>query len=298
MRSQTTLAHPVRVHGVGLHTGSPVEVILRPAEADDGIVFYRTDVGQEGREIRAVAEEAGRFDFSTSLGPRGEDIGTVEHFLSAAYGSGIDNLVVEVDGPEMPILDGSALPWLRAFRTAGVIRLQDSVAPYTPSRVLAAPPAPGKRLEIRPAADFRITYSIDFPNPAIGEQSVTLVITPDTFARHLAPARTFGFLAEYEMLRSKGLARGARPDNCIIVGDRQVENGDLRFPDEFVRHKALDLIGDLALVGAPIHGHVVAHRAGHAMHTALAALIRKEMVERGRGFSPALRSSSRALAAR
>lgn len=295
MRSQTTLAHPVRVHGIGLHTGSPVEVILRPGDAHDGITFYRSDVG---REIRAVAEEAGRFDFSTSLGPRGEEIGTVEHFLAAAYGSGIDNLVVEVDGPEMPILDGSALPWLRAFRTAGVIRLQDSVDPFTPSRVLAAPPSPGKRLEIRPAADFRITYSIDFPNPAIGEQSVTLVVTPDSFARHLAPARTFGFLAEYEMLRSKGLARGARPDNCIVVGDRQVENGDLRFPDEFVRHKALDLIGDLALVGAPINGHVVAHRAGHAMHTSLAALIRRDMVERGRGFAPGRLSSSGALAAR
>jgi UDP-3-O-[3-hydroxymyristoyl] N-acetylglucosamine deacetylase len=276
MRSQTTLSRPVRVHGIGLHTGHAVEVVLQPAGPGEGIVFVRTDVG---REIRALAEEAGRFDYSTSLGPKGEEVGTVEHFLSAAAGSGLDNVTVEVDGPEMPILDGSALPWVRAFRTGGIVRLQASVEPVSPSRVLSVPPSPGKRLEIRPARDLRITYTIDFDNPAIGEQSLTLVVTPDSYARHLAPARTFGFLAEYEYLKAKGLARGARPDNCIVVGSNQVENGELRFPDEFVRHKALDLLGDLALVGRPVLGHIVAHRAGHAMHTALARMIREDAAD-------------------
>jgi UDP-3-O-[3-hydroxymyristoyl] N-acetylglucosamine deacetylase len=278
MRSQTTLARPVRVHGIGLHTGRATEVVLRPAEPGDGIVFFRTDVG---REIRAVSEEAGRFDYSTSLGPRGEEVGTVEHFLSAAFGSGLDNLTVEVDGPELPILDGSALPWIRAFRVGRIVRQSAAVHPLVPSRILTVPPSPGKRLEIRPARDLRITYSIDFENPAIGEQSITLIVNPDSYARHLAPARTFGFLSEYEYLKSKGLARGARPDNCIVVGAHQVENGDLRFADEFVRHKALDLLGDLALVGRPLLGHVVAHRAGHAMHTALAQMIRADAASHG-----------------
>lgn len=278
MRSQTTLARPVRVHGIGLHTGREAQVVLRPAQSGEGIVFFRTDVG---REIRAISEEAGRLDYSTSLGPRGEEVGTVEHLLSAAYGSGLDNLYVEVDGSELPILDGSALPWIRAFRVGRIVRQAAAVEPIVPSQLLAVPSTPGKRLEIRPARELRISYSIDFDNPAIGEQSITLVVTPDSYARHLAPARTFGFLAEYEYLKSKGLARGARSDNCIVVGSRQVENGELRFADEFVRHKALDLLGDLALVGRPLLGHVVAHRAGHAMHTALAQMLRADAASHG-----------------
>ena len=278
MRSQTTLARPVRVHGIGLHTGRQTQVVLHPAEPGEGISFFRTDVG---REIRAVSEEAGRFDYSTSLGPRGEEVGTVEHLLSAAFGSGLDNLTVEVDGPELPILDGSALPWIRAFQVGRIVRQSALVEPICPSRVLAVPQSPGKRLEIRPARELRITYSIDFENPAIGEQSITLVVSPESYSRHLAPARTFGFLAEYEYMKSKGLARGARPDNCIVVGSHHVENGELRFADEFVRHKALDLLGDLALVGRPVLGHVVAHRAGHSMHTALAQMIRDDAEMRG-----------------
>ncbi len=275
MRSQNTLARAVRLHGVGLHTGREVGVVLRPSGPDEGIVFIRTDVG---REIRAVAEEASQVDYSTTLGQNGVEFGTVGRFLSAAYGTGLDNVVVEVDGPELPILDGSALPWLRAFRTSGLIRQPALIRPLVPSRVLSVPPVPGKRLEIRPARELRITYSIDFENRAIGEQSITIVVSPDSYSRHLASARTFGFLADYEFLKSRGLARGARPDNCIVVGDREVENGELRFPDEFVRHKVLDLLGDLALVGRPVLGHVIAHRAGHAMHTMLAQLLRRELV--------------------
>ena len=263
--------------------------MLRPADPGEGIVFFRTDVG---REIRAISEEAGRFDYSTALGPAGEEVGTVEHLLSAAFGSGLDNLYVEVDGPELPILDGSALPWIRAFRVGRVVRQSAAIEPIGPSRVLVVPPSPGKRLEIRPSRDLRVTYSIDFENPAIGEQSITLVVTPDSYARHLAPARTFGFLAEYEYLKSKGLARGASAENCIVVGASHVENGDLRFADEFVRHKALDLLGDLALVGRPVVGHVVAHRAGHAMHTALAQLLRNDAEAHG---TVAAHRSSRGL---
>ena len=273
MLVQTTLARPVRLSGIGLHSGRYVNVVLHPAEAGHGIVFWRSDVDVF---IPAVVEAAGHFDHATSLGMRGRDVSTVEHLLSAAFGAGLDNLLVEVDGPEVPILDGSALPWLEAFAKAGLAPLALLRAPFTPLRTLSVPAAGGRKLEIRPARDLRVTYTIDFPNPAVGRQSLTVVLSPKTYATHVAPARTFGFLSEYELLKQHGLARGASPENCIVVGEDRVENGNLRFPDEFVRHKVLDLLGDLALVGRPVTGHVVAQKAGHAMHAALAALLREE----------------------
>src|SRR6202158_1244839 len=265
MRAQNTLVRRVRLAGIGLHTGRHVRVVLHPARAEHGVVFYRSDVDAF---IPAVAEAAGCSAHATTLGERGRDVTTVEHLLSAAVGAGLDNLLVELDGPEVPILDGSALPWLEAFQTAGLVALHARAFPFVPSRA--------RTLEIRPPRDLRVTYTIDFPNPAVGRQSITAVLTPESYAAHIAPARTFGFLAEYEALKAHGRARGAREDNCIVVGDNRVENGDLRFADEFVRHKALDLLGDLALVGRPVLGHVVAHKAGHAMHATLARLLREE----------------------
>jgi len=294
MRSQATLAQSVHVHGVGLHTGRPVEVVLHPAGANQGIFFFRRDTGTA---IPALAEEAGRLDYSTSLGAPGSDVGTVEHLLSGAAGLGITNLLVEVDGPEMPILDGSALPWVRSFQRAGVVRQGARIPVWQPSRTIAVSAPGGKHLEIRPSRDLRVTYSIDFPSRVIGRQSITLVITPETYVQHVAPARTFGFLAEYEWLKSKGLARGASAENCIVVGDDRIENGDLRFPDEFVRHKVLDLLGDLALVGQPIAGHIVASRAGHALHAQLAMAIREES-ERERQYLTRGADSSWAAAGR
>ncbi len=283
MLVQTTLARPVRLSGIGLHSGRHVNVVLRPAGADHGIVFWRTDMDAF---VPAIAEAAGRFDHATTLGERGRDVSTVEHLLSAAVGAGIDNLLVEVDGPEVPILDGSALPWLEAFAKSGLAPLAALRDPFTPSHVVSIPATGGRKLEIRPARDLRVTYTIDFPSPAIGRQSLTVVLTRETYATHVAPARTFGFLSEYEHLKQHGLARGASPENCIVVGEDRVENGALRFPDEFVRHKVLDLIGDLALVGRPVTGHVVAHKAGHSMHAALAARLREEVRAAGRGSAP------------
>lgn len=273
MRAQHTLARRVRLSGIGLHSGRHVHVVLHPAAPGHGIVFYRSDVDSV---VPAVAEEAGRFDHATTLGERGRDVATVEHLLSAAVGASLDNVLVELDGPEVPILDGSALPWLDAFETAGFAPQNALAIPFSPSRVIAVPDSSGRKLEIRPARDLRVTYTIDFPNPAVGRQSITVVVTPGSYAAHLAPARTFGFLSEYEALKAHGLARGAREDNCIVVGADRVENGELRFADEFVRHKALDLLGDLALVGRPVVGHIVAHKAGHAMHATLARLLRDE----------------------
>lgn len=272
-----SLSRPVRVSGVGLHTGRRSHVALHPAESGRGIIFFRTDVGAV---IPALAEETARFDHATTLGKPGREIGTVEHLLSALVGVGIHDLLIEVDGPELPILDGSAAPWLEALHEGGLSRLRDVPAPFTPVLPVSVTGAGGKRIEIRPARDLRVTYTIDFPHPAIGRQSITLVVTPESYSRHLAPARTFGFLAEYETLKSHGLARGATLENCIVVGEDGIEGNDLRFPDEFVRHKALDLLGDLALVGRPVLGHIVANRAGHALHAALARRLREEMLAR------------------
>ena len=275
MRLQSTLARPFRITGIGLHSGRHVDLVLHPAREGHGVVFYRSDVDIF---IPALAEEAGRFEHATSLGVKGRDVSTVEHLLAAASGAGIDNLLVEVNGPEIPILDGSAAPWLEAFHAAGVARQASPIRTFTPRQTLVVSGPHGKRIEIRPARELRITYSIDFPHAIIGRQSITVVVSPDTFARHLSPARTFGFLAEYETLKAHGLARGADAHNCIVIGEDRIENGELRFPDEFVRHKALDLLGDLALVGRPVLGHVIAHRAGHAMHAALAGLLREQLL--------------------
>lgn len=274
MRLQTTLSRTVKVSGVGLHSGHLVQATLRPAPAGRGIVFVRTDVGAV---LPALAEEAGRLDYATSLGERGREVGTVEHLLSAAGGLGLDNLTVEIDGPELPILDGSSAPWVAEILSAGITTLASAARPFAVPKTLSVHGSDGKWIEIRPAKELRVSYSIDFPHPAVGRQSISLVLTPETYAEHLAPARTFGFLAEYEYMKSKGLARGASEDNCIVVGESSVLNGGLRFPDEFVRHKVLDLVGDLALVGRPVVGHVVAHRAGHALHTALAKEIRQAL---------------------
>ncbi len=288
-----TLSRPVRVSGVGLHTGRRVHVTLHPAESGRGIVFFRTDVGAV---IPAVAEETARFDHATTLGRPGREVGTVEHLLSAFVGIGIHDLLVEVDGPELPILDGSAAPWLGALREGGLTRLHDAPPPFTPAASASVTAPGGKRIEIRPARDLRVTYTIDFPHPAIGRQSITVVVTPESYARHIAPARTFGFLAEYEALKAHGLARGASLGNCIVVGDDGVEGGDLRFADEFVRHKALDLLGDLALVGRPVLGHIVANRAGHALHAVLARRLREEMLSSESGALPARADSASASA--
>ena len=272
MRLQTTLGRTISVSGVGLHSGRAVRATLRPAPAGRGFAFVRTDIGVV---IPAIAEEAGRLEYATSLGEPGREVGTIEHLLSAAVGLGLDNLTVEIDGPEVPILDGSSAPWVAEIRKAGLVPLGSAARPFAVTSTLSVHGSEGKWIEIRPAKELRVSYSIDFPNPAVGRQSISLVLTPDIYADHLAPARTFGFLAEYDYLRSKGLARGASEENCIVVGDTDVVNGDLRFADEFVRHKTLDLIGDLALVGRPVIGHIVAHRAGHALHTALAKKIRQ-----------------------
>jgi UDP-3-O-[3-hydroxymyristoyl] N-acetylglucosamine deacetylase len=245
---------------------------LLPAPAGSGIVFRRTDL--DNFEIPAIGRNVAKISYATSLMRQGVLISTTEHLLSALIGMGVDNVIVELDNLELPILDGSALPYVQAFLSAG-IRLQrrrrETVRVLRPVEVCEG----DKFIGIYPGSGYSIRYAIDFPAP-IGQQSASVDLAAETYGTEIAPARTFGYKADEQRLRDMGLIRGAAPENAIILGATGPENGPLRFADEYVRHKVLDLIGDLALAGRRIEGHVVAERAGHAMHTALVSRLIKD----------------------
>jgi UDP-3-O-[3-hydroxymyristoyl] N-acetylglucosamine deacetylase len=266
MTSQRTLRRSITCAGIGLHSGHRVTLTLRPAPADYGIRFRRADLG--GLEIPARVEHVASLNYATGLSFAGASVETVEHLLAALVSQGIDNVAIELTTPEVPIMDGSSAPFVYLLQEAGIKKLS---APRRYLKVLRPVSlAKGdKHIAIYPADDFRISYTISFDHPLLRHQSRSMVITPDSFAEELAPARTFGFLKDLEMLRQQGLTLGGSLDNAVVLGETGVLNNTLRFEDEFVRHKILDAIGDLALVGAPIIGHVVAHRGGHALHTAL-----------------------------
>lgn len=266
MTSQRTLRRSITCAGIGLHSGHRVTLTLRPAPADYGIRFRRADLG--GLEIPARVEHVASLNYATGLSFAGASVETVEHLLAALVSQGIDNVAIELNTPEVPIMDGSAAPFVYLLQEAGIKTLG---APRRFLKVLRpiSIARGDKHIAIYPADEFRISYTISFDHPLLRHQSRSVVISPDTFAEELAPARTFGFLKDLEMLRQQGLALGGSLDNAVVLGETGVLNNTLRFDDEFVRHKILDAIGDLALIGAPIIGHVVAHRGGHALHTAL-----------------------------
>jgi UDP-3-O-[3-hydroxymyristoyl] N-acetylglucosamine deacetylase len=270
-RAQTTLRTGVSIEGVGLHSGHPARAHFLPAPPDSGIVFLRVD--RKGTRIPASVSSASTFDYATTLSSEGVSIGTVEHLLSAAVGEGLDNCIVEIDGPEVPILDGSALPFVRLFHAAGFERQDAPVRPLAPGREIAV--TRGERsIRYTPEGEvLTITYEIDFPHPTVGRQALTWAVRPEDYAARIAPARTFGFLREVEALRARGLARGGSLQNAVVLDDEGILSGPLRFRDEFVRHKVLDLLGDLALLGRPLHGHILAQKAGHALHIELGRAI-------------------------
>jgi UDP-3-O-[3-hydroxymyristoyl] N-acetylglucosamine deacetylase len=276
MNAQRTLRRPVSCSGIGLHSGNKVTLSLKPAPADFGIRFQRSDLG--GLEIPATVTHLGGIRLATGLTREAVSVETVEHLLAALTALGIDNCIVELNTPEVPIMDGSAAPFVYLIlNEAGVRRLP---APKKFLKVLRpiSLSQGDKRIALYPSDHFKVTYSISFDHPLIRHQSRTMKITDETFVEEIAPARTFGFLKEVEMLRQKGLALGGSLDNAIVLGETGVLNQNaLRFEDEFVRHKILDAIGDLSLVGYPVIGHLVAHRAGHALHTAFAARILEEV---------------------
>jgi UDP-3-O-[3-hydroxymyristoyl] N-acetylglucosamine deacetylase len=271
--SEQTIRAAVACSGVGLHSGAPVNLRLVPAPVGTGIVFRRTDL--DDFEIEARGSNVARVSYATSLMKKGVLISTTEHLLSALIGTGVDNAFVELDNLELPILDGSALPFVEMIQRAGV-RRQRRHRSYL--RVLQPIELRegSKFLAIYPADTYSASYAIDFPHPLIGRESFTVELSGDSYLTEIAPARTFGARHEEEAMRKMGLIRGASLENCIVLSREGIENPPLRFPNEFVRHKVLDLFGDLALIGRQILGRVVADRAGHAMHTALVSRILRD----------------------
>lgn len=272
MTKQTTIGKSFSATGVGLHSNSPVTVTVHPAPAYTGYLFRRTDLNNF--EIPAAPQYVAHVSYATTLMKSGVMIATVEHLLSALMGSGIDNAIIDVDSLEVPILDGSSEQWIEFIEQAGIVELS---APRAFLKVL-------KRLEVQdgnrsmsisPANEFRITCEIDFNHPMIGKQTGELRLynghaANESYMAEIAPARTFGFVQELEMLRKSGLCLGGSLENAIALTTSGMLNKDpLRFSDEFVRHKILDIIGDLALAGMPILGHVHAVRSGHGLHTML-----------------------------
>jgi len=268
-----TIRSEISFEGIGLHSGAPVAMKLIPAPAGSGIVFRRTAL--DNFEIPATGRNVAKVSYATSLMRQSVLISTTEHLLSAFIGYGIDNVIVQIDNLEVPILDGSALPYIRAFQIVG-LKQQRRKREYI--RILKDVEVEdgSKFIGVYPGSGYSIEYRIDFPDP-IGFGTFSGDLESGVYADLIAPARTFGWKEDEPMLRNMGLIRGASEACAIILTRKGVENGPLRFPDEFVRHKVLDLIGDLALAGKRIQGRVVAERAGHAMHT---ALVKKLMADR------------------
>lgn len=266
---QRTIAEKISCTGIGLHSGLPVHLTLHPARIDTGIVFLRTD-GSRTVEIPARADHVSSTQLATTIGRTGVPVGTVEHLLAAIFGLGIDNIRIELDGPEVPVMDGSAAPFVFLLRAAGIFEQRASRRVLRVRRPVEV--RDGDRYaRIEPGRGFRISYAIDFQHPAIGRQSLpSFELREGSFERELARARTFGFLHEVQALWRAGLGRGGSLDNTIVLdGERVLNPEGLRMPDEFVRHKTLDLLGDLALLGRPIEGHVRVVRGGHALHQKL-----------------------------
>ncbi len=265
MEIQRTIREQIQCTGVGLHSGQPVTMTLLPAVADQGIVFIRADL-PERPEIPARLENVSCSVLATTLATGKVSVGTVEHILAALSGSGVDNLTIEVNGPELPIMDGSAAPFLLMINAVGTKPLGRSrqfIRIKKPIRVSQG----DRTIEIKPSESTKVSCSIEFDHPLLQNQEMSVDLNPSDFGLEISRARTFGFLDDAEALRRAGLAQGGNLDNVIVIDRFKVLNaGGLRFEDEFVRHKILDMIGDLSLLGKPILGHVSAYKTGHSLN--------------------------------
>jgi UDP-3-O-[3-hydroxymyristoyl] N-acetylglucosamine deacetylase len=271
MRFETTIQRPVEAAGVGLHSGVPVSIRILPAPPSTGIVFVRTDL--QHFEIPALWRHVAKVSYATSLMRQGVLISTTEHLLSVFYAMGIDNAFVEINNLEVPILDGSGQPFVALIESAG-IRSYRRRRRYLRIKRPVSVEGNGKRITIVPADRFLLSCEIYFDHPLVGRQYLEMEVTPQRYAAEIAPARTFGFEQELDQMRNMGLIRGATLDSAVCFTASGVLNPEgLRFADECCRHKALDLLGDLALIGHPLLGHVIAERAGHAMHVGLVSKI-------------------------
>jgi UDP-3-O-[3-hydroxymyristoyl] N-acetylglucosamine deacetylase len=287
---QHTLAAPAIIAGVGVHTGRRVRVSIRPAGPDAGITFIRTDIDDRDNRVPARGEAVVETRMETVVGnTAGAKVATIEHLVASLAMLGVDNAVVELDGPETPIMDGSALPFVQLLDRAG-LRLQEAPRRYIEILETVEVVEGQKRAALVPADQFELAFEIAFKSAAIGRQSIDLAVDESVFRDELAGARTFGFIQDVEGLRAAGLARGASMENVVVVDADHVLNPEgLRWPDEFVRHKALDAIGDLALLGAPVIGRFEGRYAGHGLNNALVrALFARPEAWRYRTFAEPL----------
>jgi UDP-3-O-[3-hydroxymyristoyl] N-acetylglucosamine deacetylase len=273
LKHQRTLRNEIELDGIGLHTGYPVHLTLKPAPDNTGILFRRTDL--KSFEIEATRAHVARVSYATTLMKKGVMISTVEHLLSALYGLGVDNAYIDLNSMEVPIMDGSGLRFLEAIDRAGIAE-QTSLRRYLLVQEPIEVRQGDKVAGVYPAYFQRATYKIEFQHNAIGVQEIEIDLTPETYRKEIGPARTFGFISDVEYLKRSGLIRGGSLDNAVVLDANGIVNNHLRFPSEFVRHKLLDLLGDISLVGYPIIGHLYAEKAGHAIHTALADRIARQ----------------------
>ncbi|MFO7576772.1 MAG: UDP-3-O-acyl-N-acetylglucosamine deacetylase [Pelovirga sp.] len=269
---QRTLEKATTISGIGLHSGVRITMRMRPATANTGIVFHRTD-GDRTVSIKACSANVVDTQLATVIGRDGKTVSTIEHLMAALAAFGIDNLHIDIDGAEVPVLDGSAAPFVREIQRAGVKSLDVArkfIAIRKPLEIIEGE----KRISIIPSRFFRISFDIAFDHPAISVQNHSMKFTTENFCKEIASCRTFGFLHEVEYLKSKGLARGGSLENAVVVDQQGVMNPEgLRFQNEFVRHKILDAFGDFSLLGAPLLGHIRAFKAGHDLNSKMVKLI-------------------------
>lgn len=275
MSHQRTLQTIATCEGIGIHTGRSVKMSLRPAPANSGIVFTRIDL-PAAVAIEAKPAHIVDIHHATTIGKDGVKVRTIEHLMAAFAGTGLDNVLVELDGEEVPAMDGSAAPFVELIRKAGLKR-QMVAKTYLKIKERLVVESDRSSIQIVPSERLQVIYTMPFDHPFLGEQSVAFDITRETFTNEIASCRTYGFLKDIEELRRRNLGLGGSFENAIVIGEGGVVNGDLRFRDELVRHKVLDLLGDLYLLGRPILGTVIAHGAGHYLHTRLVREIQRHL---------------------
>ena len=283
MSHQRTLERPVRCEGIGLHTGEKVAMTLYPAPANRGVIFRRTDL-PSAPTIEARPEHVVDTQYATTIAKNGASVKTIEHLMSALAGMGVDNVQVDLTGPEVPIMDGSAAPFVELLRQAG-LRRQFAPKTFLKVRQPIMVEVGTRSLRIVPSQRLKVIYTMCFDHPVLGEQTVAMEVGRDRYAREVAPSRTYGFVSDLDMLSRLGLAKGGSLENAVVIGEDGVLNGPLRFPDELVRHKILDLLGDLYLLGKPLVGTIIAHGAGHQLHLQLVHRIQEHLGAEPEPFS-------------
>jgi UDP-3-O-[3-hydroxymyristoyl] N-acetylglucosamine deacetylase len=272
MVEKRTIKEEISFSGLGIHSGKDVEMSLKPSDSGE-IVFKRMDL--DNKEFRILLKDIQAKNCTMLVTEEGK-IQTLEHLLAVLWVHGIDSLIVELNQEEIPILDGSALPFVRAIRKAGVRDLNQEKRPIRIVKPFIIQEDDAS-ISVVPDPALRITYHIDYAHPSIRKQGISIVVNPDDFDRDIAPARTFGFVDDVPSLRERGLALGGSLKNAIVLDKLSVISGELRFPDEFVRHKVLDIVGDLSLVGFPLIGHFIANKAGHGLHLQVARFLRDNL---------------------